>query len=207
LLVYEPFSPFRGYLCRPTSFPRSSERMVSPAFYLASFNSQFSPTTFSFPSDTCVFLPPQLPSLGVLFFRHCQFEPSCWIWSVIPRCVCVCVCVWKLERVCSQTQLCQLRCFNDYNWQLHVSVPTGHLQVVFGKNFLNKVPFYDVGVGSLTLVLQNLHCSMKGAKRMRMFQSMFGIFWSVSVVPKCICVLNRYRYLVNNTTNICCVID
>jgi len=25
------------------------------------------------------------------------------------------LCVWKLERVCSQTQLCQLRCFNDYN--------------------------------------------------------------------------------------------
>jgi len=23
-------------------------------------------------------------------------------------------CVWKLERVCSQTQLCQLRCFKDY---------------------------------------------------------------------------------------------
>jgi len=30
-----------------------------------------------------------------------------------------------LERVCSQTQLCQLRCFNDYTWQLHVSAPTG----------------------------------------------------------------------------------
>ena len=25
-----------------------------------------------------------------------------------------CVRVWKLERVCSQTQLYQLRCFNDY---------------------------------------------------------------------------------------------
>ena len=25
------------------------------------------------------------------------------------------LCVWKLERVCSQTQLCQLRCFNDYH--------------------------------------------------------------------------------------------
>ena len=25
------------------------------------------------------------------------------------------LCVWILERVCSQTQLCQLRCFNDYN--------------------------------------------------------------------------------------------
>ena len=37
--------------------------------------------------------------------------------------------VWKLERVCSQTQLCQLRCFNDHTRQLHVSAPTGHLQV------------------------------------------------------------------------------
>ena len=38
-----------------------------------------------------------------------------------------------LERVCSQTQLCQLRCFNDYIRQLHVSAPTGHLQVVFKR--------------------------------------------------------------------------
>jgi len=41
--------------------------------------------------------------------------------------------IWKLERVCSQTQLCQLRCFNDYTRQLHVSAPTGHLQVVFRR--------------------------------------------------------------------------
>ena len=41
------------------------------------------------------------------------------------------LCVWKLERVRSQTQLCQLRCFNDYTRQLHVSVFTGHLQAVF----------------------------------------------------------------------------
>ena len=38
-----------------------------------------------------------------------------------------------LERVCSQTQLCQLRYFNDYTRQLHVSAPTGHLQVVFKR--------------------------------------------------------------------------
>ena len=38
-----------------------------------------------------------------------------------------------LERVCSQTQLCQLRCFNDYTRQLRVSAPTGHLQVVFKR--------------------------------------------------------------------------
>ena len=38
-----------------------------------------------------------------------------------------------LERVYSQTQLCQLRCFNDYTRQLHVSDPTGHLQVVFKR--------------------------------------------------------------------------
>ena len=38
-----------------------------------------------------------------------------------------------LERVCSQTQLCQLRCFNDYTRQLHVSAPTGHLKVVFKR--------------------------------------------------------------------------
>ena len=30
-------------------------------------------------------------------------------------------------------QLCQLRCFNDYTRQLHVSTPTGHLQVVFKR--------------------------------------------------------------------------
>ena len=35
---------------------------------------------------------------------------------VVPvLCVCVCVCERELERVCSQTQLCQLRCFNGYN--------------------------------------------------------------------------------------------
>ena len=45
----------------------------------------------------------------------------------------LCACVWKLERVCSQTQLCQLRRFNDYTRQLHVSAPTGHLQVVFKR--------------------------------------------------------------------------
>ena len=38
-----------------------------------------------------------------------------------------------LERVCSQTQLCQLRCINDYTRQLHVSAFTGHLQVVFKR--------------------------------------------------------------------------
>ena len=41
--------------------------------------------------------------------------------------------VGALERVCSQTQLCQLRCFNGYTRQLHVSAPTGHLQVVFKR--------------------------------------------------------------------------
>jgi len=35
--------------------------------------------------------------------------------------------------VCSQTQLYQLRCFNDYDRQLNVSVPTGHHQVVFKR--------------------------------------------------------------------------
>jgi len=36
------------------------------------------------------------------------------------------LCVYKRERVCSQTQLCQLRCFNDYATLLtHISVPTG----------------------------------------------------------------------------------
>ena len=30
-------------------------------------------------------------------------------------------------------QLCQLRCFNDYTRQLHVSNSTGHLQVVFKR--------------------------------------------------------------------------
>jgi len=35
-----------------------------------------------------------------------------------------------LESVCSQTQLCQLRCFNDYTRQLHASATNGHPQVV-----------------------------------------------------------------------------
>jgi len=39
----------------------------------------------------------------------------------------------KLETVCSHTQLCQLRCFNDCTRQLHVSAFTGHLQVVFKR--------------------------------------------------------------------------
>jgi len=39
----------------------------------------------------------------------------------------------RLERVRSPTQLCQLRCFNDYTRQLHVSARTGHLQVVFKR--------------------------------------------------------------------------
>ena len=38
-----------------------------------------------------------------------------------------------LERVRSQTQLRQLRCFNDYTRQLHVSAHTGHLPVVFKR--------------------------------------------------------------------------
>ena len=38
------------------------------------------------------------------------------------------LCVWKLERVCSETQLRQVRCFNGYTGQLHVSAPTGRLQ-------------------------------------------------------------------------------
>jgi len=42
-------------------------------------------------------------------------------------------CFVKLERVCSQTQLCQLSCFNDYTRQLHVSAFTDHLQVVFKR--------------------------------------------------------------------------
>jgi len=41
----------------------------------------------------------------------------------------------KLERVCSQTQLCPLRCFNDYTRQLHVLASTGHLQVVFKRTY------------------------------------------------------------------------
>ena len=47
------------------------------------------------------------------------------------KCVIPVVCVKAGKGVCSQTQLCQLRCFNDYTRQLHVSAPTGHLKVVF----------------------------------------------------------------------------
>jgi len=43
----------------------------------------------------------------------------------------VCVKTWRI--VCRQIQLCQLRGFNDYTRQLHVSAPTGHLQVVLGE--------------------------------------------------------------------------
>ena len=39
----------------------------------------------------------------------------------------------ELERVCSQTQLRQLRCFNETIRQLYVSGPTDYLQVVFEK--------------------------------------------------------------------------
>jgi len=39
----------------------------------------------------------------------------------------------SFERVRSQTQLYQLRYFNDHTKQLHVSAPTGHLQVVFKR--------------------------------------------------------------------------
>jgi len=34
--------------------------------------------------------------------------------------------------------------------------------VVDGEFFVNKVSFYGVEVGSLTLVLQDLHCFMEG---------------------------------------------
>jgi len=47
-------------------------------------------------------------------------------------CHCPKYCIW-LERVCIQTQLCQLRSFNDYTRQLHVSASTGHHQVVFKR--------------------------------------------------------------------------
>jgi len=37
--------------------------------------------------------------------------------------------------------------------------------VVIGNFFVNKVSFYGVEVGSLTLVLRNLHCFMNVAKQ------------------------------------------
>ena len=55
-----------------------------------------------------------------------KFGSTTWM-CVIP------LCVLNLERVCSQTQLCQLRSFNDYTRHLHVSVPTGHRQVFFKR--------------------------------------------------------------------------
>ena len=45
------------------------------------------------------------------------------------------LCAWKLERVYSQTQRCQLRRFNDYTRRLHVSAFTGHFQVVFKRTY------------------------------------------------------------------------
>ena len=59
--------------------------------------------------------------------------------SVTPTTVGLGIEMWKtkfviaLERLCSQTQLCQLRCINSYTIQLHVSAFTGHLQVVFKR--------------------------------------------------------------------------
>ena len=41
-------------------------------------------------------------------------QPRAWKCVIPLVCVCVCVCLWKLEQVCSQTQLHQLRRFNDY---------------------------------------------------------------------------------------------
>ena len=53
--------------------------------------------------------------------------------------------------------------------------------VVDGEFFLNEVSFYSVEVGSLTLVLQVLHCFMNGAKQVYTFYSMFGIVKGVSI--------------------------
>ena len=67
--------------------------------------------------------------------REIKLKP----WTCVIPVVCV-----KLERVCSQTQLCQLRCFNDYTRQQHVSAPTGHLQVVFKRTYIYIYIYLDL---------------------------------------------------------------
>ena len=76
------------------------------------------------------------------------------------------LCVLKLERVCSQTQLCQLRCFNDYSRQLQ-SGPKKCIHSllinIFGIN-LNEISisgwecnvFSTNGTGALIIFAQQM---------------------------------------------------
>jgi len=59
--------------------------------------------------------------------RYCLFNASAATLHISKPCS------DDIKRVCSQTRLCQIRCFNDYTRQLHVSAPTDHLQVVFKR--------------------------------------------------------------------------
>jgi len=59
---------------------------------------------------------------------------------------------------------------------------------VIGEFFVNEVSFYRVEVGSFSLVLQDLHCFLDGAKWVLVFKSMFGIIGGVSAGLECISV-------------------
>ena len=72
-----------------------------------------------------------------------------------------------MERVCSQTQLCQLRYFNDYIRQLHDSAPTGHLQVVFKRTLgptIHNVRASDgeISTSGLCCVIVNFYVECGG---------------------------------------------
>jgi len=62
-------------------------------------------------------LEPSGPVQGLLCWENC-------------KCAIPVVCV-RTGKGIIRTKLCQLRCFHDYTRQLHVSAPTGLLQVVF----------------------------------------------------------------------------
>jgi len=67
-----------------------------------------------------------------------------------------------LERVCSQTQPCQLRSFNNYTRQLQVSAPTGHLQVVFKRTYgptiyIVRVRDGEISTSGLCCVICNFY--------------------------------------------------
>ena len=72
--------------------------------------------------------------IGTLMCEFILFKVSVQQVQLLLLEVChpLCVCV-KTGKGMYQTQLCQLRCFNDYIRQLNVSAPTGHLQVVFKR--------------------------------------------------------------------------
>ena len=75
------------------------------------------------------------------------------------------LCVWKLEWVRSQTQLCQVICFNEYTRQLHVSACIGHFQVVFKRTsgptiYIERVRDGEISAYGLCCVICNFYVCM-----------------------------------------------